>query len=659
MTPQRLRFSIRGWFQILVMPALILVSLILGLGVYRSLHRVILRSFEQKLGAVSTATAAFILPEDHERLMVPPRIDGLAFTPDGQTLFALDGSRDVLLRINPANGAAEEPGLPVPAGLRHLVFSAADHLLLALDPGTGRVVALDPDTGAATPRLTLAPGVQALAPGPDGGVLALGDRLLRLDLGAGTATPVGSTPLPRLLGAGYDPAARVLRAVGADHRLLEIDPATGAVRAEIPLTGDLLPHGDLAYDPLRRHLLGATHTLLGVDPVSGEVTSAQFLNALGRELIPPYRTYVQPMRRLLNDLDLSYLYTQTVADRDRITYGLDATVGKNHSPLYAQDTLPASEIAGVQDLMRSGALHHTSTTSWEQWGQIKGTYAPILDAAGRVIAMAGADFEVSVIEQRTRRALLGLLVVGAFSIVLAATSGLLVARVVRRPLQQIKSTALAVAAGDYSQRIPLDVPREARRLALAFNQMSASLEAGMQTLHSSIRELLRNRDRFELARRLGQHHGLDAVLGPVPDIAVHWRPGVQPVGSASGAVRAGDSILLWFADSPADNLAAARARADLALRIAARWRQESDPNPAHALPVPGLTGLPFSHARPATTLHLPDGVRTVALVDLAARKIRLIGAPADGTEVTPGGVRFHDPEVVLEFTGFQLTEAPA
>jgi hypothetical protein len=149
MKPRRFHFTTRGWFQLTMMPALILVSVALGGSVYYSLHGIILRSFEQKLGAVSTTVAAFIDADDHNWLMEQPRISGLAFSPRGY-LFALDSSRDVLMRINPANGVAEDQVVKVPAGLHDLAYSRAEDQLAALELPSGKLYTLDPETGKAT-----------------------------------------------------------------------------------------------------------------------------------------------------------------------------------------------------------------------------------------------------------------------------------------------------------------------------------------------------------------------------------------------------------------------------------------------------------------------------------------------------------------------------
>ncbi len=649
MTPRRFHLSTRGWFQLTMIPALILVSASLGWNVYHSIERVILRAFEQKLGAVSTTVAAFISPEDHEWLMQRPVITGLAFAPDG-TLFAIDSSRSVLMRIRSANGVAEDEVVSVPADLRDLVFSGAEKNLAALALPSGQVYTLDPATGHATPRLALGPQAQALTLGPEGEVFAITDRLVRLNLRTGTATPVSDAPMPRLFGACYDGQRHVIWAIGPRRQLLEIDPASGKVQSGVQLAEGTPALGDLAYDEQRRLMLGSHKSILRVNPATGEVAPAHFLPAFGKELSPQYRAYSQPMLRLINELNLTYLYTQVVTDQNRIIYGIDGTLGESHSPLHSEETLPAAEAAGIQELMRSGSLYHSPVARWDSWGLLKGSLAPVFDSTGKVVAMTGADVDVSLITHHTRRALLALVAVGVGALLLATLVATLVARRVRRPLLRIKSTALEVAAGDYARRISVASPSEARDLAEAFNRMAAALESNLQALHSSIQELLRNRNRYELARRLGQRYGLDCVLGPIEGLSVNWQASGRAVTSASGAVRHGDRLVIWLSDSSADGLAAARARANLALRVTARLQQ--DVAATRSLPVPGHTVAPF--AQTAARVPLPAGVRALAVVSLADRTVRLLGDPVGQNPADTGTVRLADPEVTVVFQDYRL-----
>lgn len=652
MNPRRLHFTTRTWFQLCMLPALALVTVGLAWSVYRSLHDIILHNFEQKLVAVSTTTAAFVKAEDHQWLLQKPDITGIAFSPD-DVLFALDRSRRVLMRIRGSNGVAEDRVVPVPPGLKDLAYHRASGVLIALEVPAGRLLSLDPETGASTPLLTVGPSARGLVAAAGGQVMVLADRLLRLDLAAKRVEPVSEFRLPPTLGAGFDADHNVIWAIDAKHRILKIDPETGRTKVNAHLPENSPLPGDLAYDRRRHILLGCHTAMVKIDPEKGTIEPAHFLSAFGKEISPIYRNYALPMSRVMHELDLSYVYTLTVSDRTHIVYGLDGTQGEKHSPLQSEDVLPDEQAKDVQELYRNGTIFITPIQRWQQWGQLKSTFAPIFDAAGKVVAMAGTDVEVSLIERQTRAALIDLLSIGILSLVAASAVAIVIARRLRRPLALIKSTALEVAAGNYSRRVSIDTPREAQALGVAFNGAAASLETSMAALHSSIRELLRKRDRYELGRRLAQPHEPSRLLADMSGIRVAWRDPIVAATNANGAAQLETKTAVWFATSPADPLEAARCRADLALRVAARLRNAGE---SAAMPMPGHTSTPFASA--AARGALPAGVTLALLIDHVARTVHAIVARGSlaGIEELPGGeIRCQDGELTVTLTGFTLS----
>ncbi|HEU5368233.1 MAG TPA: ATP-binding protein [Ktedonobacterales bacterium] len=60
--------------------------------------------------------------------------------------------------------------------------------------------------------------------------------------------------------------------------------------------------------------------------------------------------------------------------------------------------------------------------------------------------------------------------------VVVALLGMLISRGVTRPLAQLTRAASSMAAGEYSQRVPVRTKDEVGRLAVAFNEMAAALE---------------------------------------------------------------------------------------------------------------------------------------------------------------------------------------
>lgn len=71
---------------------------------------------------------------------------------------------------------------------------------------------------------------------------------------------------------------------------------------------------------------------------------------------------------------------------------------------------------------------------------------------------------------------------GGFSVVLAVMLGYFLSRSLSRPLQEINRASLAMAAGDYSQRVTVAGPAEVEQLATSINLLAAGLDQSVNAL---------------------------------------------------------------------------------------------------------------------------------------------------------------------------------
>jgi HAMP domain-containing protein len=164
-----------------------------------------------------------------------------------------------------------------------------------------------------------------------------------------------------------------------------------------------------------------------------------------------------------------------------------------------------------------------------------------------------------------------ILAVSAASATVAVIAGLLLAHAIVRPLERVRSAAMAVARGDLQARAPEGGPSELSDLADRFNEMAAGLEQLFDARRG--------------ARRLGEprpphaprEHALDAggARGR-PRRALRLRPRVARAGARALAARRRSLR------ARQDRLGRAHARAardSLVWRSAAAYRE---PKPRHA-----------------------------------------------------------------------------
>ena len=326
--------------------------------------------------------------------------------------------------------------------------------------------------------------------------------------------------------------------------------------------------GVLAYQRVYDRIqAGFDQKLLAVSTVTAAFIDGDEHREMMRvntETSPLYLKYVGPMQRIQREKGLTYLYTQIPTGGANIIYGLDGTIGTDHSPISSPDTAPAGEAEGIVGVYEHGSTYLSGMRVWQEWGLLKSAFVPIRNRQGAITAMSGADVNISIIKQKTRVALLA---VTGCGLVLLAFAGYVSTRVARRvtePLSRLKTAALQVAAGRYGLQADIRSPSEVRDLAGAFNRLSRSLEQRLQDLRQVNASIEQDR-RERLLHQALQRRDLTASPPPSDCLRVLQLPAPHECRDGSGWVRWQNQLLFWSAELEATPLAAARTRHDFAL----------------------------------------------------------------------------------------------
>jgi HAMP domain-containing protein len=285
---------------------------------------------------------------------------------------------------------------------------------------------------------------------------------------------------------------------------------------------------------------------------------------LNSERSPVYLEYVRPMQRIMQEKDITYLYTQIPTGGANIIYGLDGTLGKDHSPISSADVVPPGEVQGVVDVYTHGITYLSGIRDWQEWGLLKSAFVPIYDRAGRITAMSGADVNISIIREKTRVALVAVFGCGLVLLAFAGVVSTRVAGRVTEPLKRLKTAALRVAAGHYGLQADVRSPSELANLAGSFNRLSRTLEQRLQDLRQVNASIEQGR-RERLLERALQPRELEDGPAPSDRLRILARPELATCRDASGWVQWQQLLLVWSADLAPTPLAASRARHDLAL----------------------------------------------------------------------------------------------
>ncbi len=521
-------------FQTLVMAvlagALAVVTTVWATTVYDSVYRLILHGFDRQLLALAGAAATLTDAEGHAEYQRPYRIALIGAGPGG--LVGQDAERGVLVSIDPADGGARPlDGPPLPP-LRSL----------SVDPTRGRLAALTADgsrlwTGPlasdALLEETLVDPVADEVVHIDGVVYLRRGRLL-----TGLAAEVAAITLAADVGR--------LSPGDADKPLLALTPSADAVLA-FGLDGRELERwpleaGEHAVTALARHdgvIYLAAESLLRLEPGSATPVD-DFEPGWYSEQDPYFARHAPAYRRVREAAGLTFLYTQQYLGGDQIRYILDGSVGDDHSPPGYLDTVPEDSLADVESAQRAGQAFVSAIREWDVWGLIKVSAEPIIAADGRIVAMAGADVDIGVIREKTRRALIAVLMVGVGLLLVAGWVSLRISQSMTRPVREIKDSALRIAAGDLGTRIGSRDRDELGELAESLDALANRLEAQARQAES-YREAL-ERSRLDTAL---EHALADLAANAGESGRQLARSDEDPATSRHATAVAGTRCLVW------------------------------------------------------------------------------------------------------------------
>jgi HAMP domain-containing protein len=540
-------------------PLLLALTGFWGWFVYGSIHRTILEGFDRKLLALSGGTSAFIDADAHATYQRRRTITALASSPDGQ-LLGWDPADHELVSIDPAAGGA----LPL------TLHTEGEIRSLALDPAGGRLIALSA-AGDHLERFTLAPA-RPLPPLAlelkfdgiffDGTALSAwhGMQLFHVDPVTGACSPL-PIRLPEIASAlCVDAGANQLLGISADARsLVAIDRGGNLLRRTVLGTAGESPEratpGPQGLALAGGRLFTGGTALTSIDRATGILDQSATSPGYLSENAPFYRQYREPIIAIRNAAHLTYLYTDVYLGDDRLYYVLDGSVGEKHSLPGSNDRIPTAEgIDGAQRAQFLGRPWVSPIQQWDQWGLLKTSSFPIHASDGRIVALAGADVDISIIREKTRWALFAVLFVGAGSLVAAGFVSLLITRSLTRPLRNLKESALRIAAGYYDTAAPASGHHETTGLAVALNLLSERLDEEVRRSQAYQVNLHARRRQTTLAGALEDL----AVRGTAPS---NERP--SPTRQVTGASWRGLDGLFWIGPPQSDPVGTACLRARL------------------------------------------------------------------------------------------------
>lgn len=307
----------------------------------------------------------------------------------------------------------------------------------------------------------------------------------------------------------------------------------------------------------------ATSALTGamVDPADHDWLIQQALrtrDGAAVERDPRYRRNVEPMQRVRERLDLTYIYTQVANEAGGVRYILDGTEGEEHTLLGSPDMLPAETMAGLREVQTRARVYVSPVEYQEQWGLLKTAAAPVYSVDGRISGTAGADVNVSLIRVATQKALFLSAMVGIASLLACLLVTLQIVRRVARPIERLTQDALRIAAGDRHPPTGIASPDDVRGLRDSLHLLNGHVTA---ELDEAMARAAEHRLAASRARLLSGDRGV-VMLAREGDRQWLWLPNGSDRLAETFAMRAMAQLRERIAARP-DLLAAAERLADV------------------------------------------------------------------------------------------------
>ncbi len=201
-----------------------------------------------------------------------------------------------------------------------------------------------------------------------------------------------------------------------------------------------------------------------------------------------YAQVQQTLRRIRDvSSDLYYVYTMRLNDAGEIEFVVDAEedpaeiahlgeIYEDASPLLRENIATLDQPIVEEEFYT------------DQWGTWMTGYAPFYRADGQREGILGADIRVDRVRAYERQLLRRSLTVTGVTLPLVALFGWLLGRYLTAPITRLRDKAMAIAAGDLEQEVPVQSQDELGELAAAFNQMTRRIRHLIGSLEQRVQE---------------------------------------------------------------------------------------------------------------------------------------------------------------------------
>jgi methyl-accepting chemotaxis protein len=198
-----------------------------------------------------------------------------------------------------------------------------------------------------------------------------------------------------------------------------------------------------------------------------------------------YAVILEQLRNFLQDDDIDYIYTMRLVDNE-LQFVVDADAedaAAIGTPYERYDTV---------DMAFQGNITVDDEVTSDEWGHAYSGFAPIYNAAGKIVGVVGVDCSVASIEKQSAAMARKVVIAECISLVLSLILALIISGLLAKNVRAIeeKVKELAASEGDLTREISVNSKDEVGSIADSMNRFLGSLRNMMLKIQGSEKKLM-------------------------------------------------------------------------------------------------------------------------------------------------------------------------
>jgi len=502
---KKLKLSFLSVVFIILLPITILIASGMAVLNYSQSYNNILDELNKKLLTISSITASFIDGDDHIIIAKPRQMKAFSYDTRRNELYAL-GQDDILYNINIVAGAAikvENINLET-YKINDITINSLNSVLYATTSNKQLIsVRLDGADQNVKVLTVLDFDVQGIAYDSDNDLIYVSSNknLYKVQnnesiLVKNFENKLNSLNFEKGFLYGVNRAEDSLFSINLEKNKYEIIKTD-----DFPVDGNNI----YALAINEKNFYAGNQHLMIYDRTEKTTSHEDFARLYRDETSKRYQRYIKPMNEIKVALNLTYHYTFNLlyGDKENNTiYIFDVNEGNEYTPIGSYDFMDHEDLLGAEDVMLRDKSYIGDVKLWEKWGLLKVAYAGIKDKAGKVVAVAGTDIDITIIKAKTHKALIYSITIGLIALVLTVLASYYIAIKIIKPIEKLKTSALKIAAGKYDEKVLIKSPSELSILSNEFNYMSDQLTNKIKNFKSYSIEVKQRKLTQILCKRL-------------------------------------------------------------------------------------------------------------------------------------------------------------